>query len=762
MKKLFLLLFYTTLYVFLSAQNISVEQLESKWRVLYQKGSVAFDNNDYINATKYFSESVNLLTNNEAKNTKYHIYSLIKLGETYHKSGEHEKELLVTNELIEIRKVIRPNSKREVDYLYNFGYYLSNLNRFDEALVYLNGALSLDEPLSQMQGEKSMIFHRIAFCHYCLNDYQQAIDYEVKSIEFDDNKTPDYQKSLAFYYYKSQNWEGLERIMHNCYDYTREPVLRKFSQSKALDRAIYWDKAKYLFTDFIPRYASEHPSDILVSYAYNAALFSKGILLSAENKTAELILNSNDSELIKQYNHYIDLKKKKNRSLDEEFEMQALSDVFIRYQKEHKNEYRQDFRIKWEDVQSKLTDNDIAIEFITVPNSSGGDDYVALYIKKSSVAPKLIHIASFSELSAIHRDLIYTTPELYNIVWKALESAIDDVQNIYFSAAGMFYNTAIEYLPDEDGISFYQKKNVYRLSSTKELYLTKSRSIKKSAMFGGINYDTKPSIMIKQSQAIDTTNDIRSTIPVDSLDFRGAATSAGFAYLEGTMDEIGEIALIALESGIENDVFSGDDGSEANFKLLSDKEINSLHIATHGFYYAGKSINNVKNIEQIFYESNTHFTPNGFDVADEDKMLTRSGLVFAGANNVIKKVPLPEGTQDGILHADEIANMNLYEVDLLVLSACQSGLGQIVSSEGVFGLQRGFKKAGVNSIVMSLWRVNDAATHLLMTEMYKNLAIGQTKREALSNAQNILRSAEGGLFDKPEYWAAFVIIDALN
>ena len=106
--------------------------------------------------------------------------------------------------------------------------------------------------------------------------------------------------------------------------------------------------------------------------------------------------------------------------------------------------------------------------------------------------------------------------------------------------------------------------------------------------------------------------------------------------------------------------------------------------------------------------------------------------------------------------------MDLSHIDLLVLSACQSGLGDVAASEGVFGLQRGFKRAGVKSIVMSLWKVDDKATEILMTEFYKNLSKKETRREALFNAQLSLRTYGGGMYDDPKYWAAFILLDGMN
>jgi CHAT domain-containing protein len=120
---------------------------------------------------------------------------------------------------------------------------------------------------------------------------------------------------------------------------------------------------------------------------------------------------------------------------------------------------------------------------------------------------------------------------------------------------------------------------------------------------------------------------------------------------------------------------------------------------------------------------------------------------------------IPEGVDDGVLTAREIAQLDLRTLDLVVLSACETGLGD-VSGDGVFGLQRGFKKAGAKTLLMSLWKVDDHATQLLMTEFYRNLTAGQSKRQAFIAAQQHLRQCEGGKYDKPEFWAAFILLDA--
>ena len=146
----------------------------------------------------------------------------------------------------------------------------------------------------------------------------------------------------------------------------------------------------------------------------------------------------------------------------------------------------------------------------------------------------------------------------------------------------------------------------------------------------------------------------------------------------------------------------------------------------------------------------------------EDKPMTRSGLLFSGCNHVIHHEQIPDGEEDGILTAQEITMLDLRGLDLVVLSACQTGLGDIISGEGVLGLQRGFKKAGAKTILMSLDKVNDEATRILMVEFYRNLMSGKTKYQSLKDAQHYLRKVENGKYDAPKYWASFIMLDGLN
>ena len=219
------------------------------------------------------------------------------------------------------------------------------------------------------------------------------------------------------------------------------------------------------------------------------------------------------------------------------------------------------------------------------------------------------------------------------------------------------------------------------------------------------------------------------------------------------MDEVRQFGATLSDSNWTCLLDTASLGTEESFKSMAGKKVNAVHIATHGFYYTPEEADNTRYDFFLLYNQ---------DLSAEDKSLTRSGLNMSGANHILEGENLPDNVEDGILTAKEIANIDLRGLDLVVLSACQTGLGDVSQGEGVFGLQRGFKKAGANSILMSLWEVDDKATQILMTQFYRNWLSGQSKRQSLLSAQIYLREIEGGKYNEPKYWAAFVLLDGIE
>lgn len=197
------------------------------------------------------------------------------------------------------------------------------------------------------------------------------------------------------------------------------------------------------------------------------------------------------------------------------------------------------------------------------------------------------------------------------------------------------------------------------------------------------------------------------------------------------------------------EMLSGNIGTEASFKALDGKGKRIIHIATHGFYF-DDSIKDIAYIERMSSVSKYDY---------DNKAMFRSGLLFSGADYAWNGEINTENVDDGILTAQEISNIDLTGLDLVVLSACDTAHGEM-NSDGVFGLQRGFKKAGANSILMSLWKVDDDATGQFMSAFYHYLIHGNSKVDALKSAQKYLRS--NPKYSDPQYWAGFVLLDGLN
>ena len=184
---------------------------------------------------------------------------------------------------------------------------------------------------------------------------------------------------------------------------------------------------------------------------------------------------------------------------------------------------------------------------------------------------------------------------------------------------------------------------------------------------------------------------------------------------------------------------------------------NILHIATHGFFYPDpkevqQQEEKVETSEITFRGGSRGFGVNSF--VENDNPLMRSGLVFAGANDVWSQQAKNDSIDDGVLTAQEVSNIDMRKTELVVMSACETGLGDIKGSEGVYGLQRAFKMAGVNYMIMSLWQVPDKETEEFMTSFYKKLIKQKDIKQAFAETQKEMRTK----YD-PYFWAAFVLIE---
>jgi len=484
---------------------------------------------------------------------------------------------------------------------------------------------------------------------------------------------------------------------------------------------------------------------------YNIQLLNKGMLLQTDINIGKIVLQSNDDQLIKSYQELLSTNHKDSNQL------YKLEQEFLQLFRVKGYNALSFMDITLNDILSSLRKLEVAIEFINGYKLDDIQYYAALIIRNDWEAPKMIPLCKKSDLeplikrlqdiynSTSHRDSAesYIYKRLYTFVWSKLEPYINEGDNVYFSPSGLLHQINVEVLKDATGRQANEKYNLFRVSSTRELCMDKPvNQWKTAALYGDLVYDVDSTVMLAQSRAYlsNESNDTASRGFIPDSTHR-----AGLSQLSNTAEEINAIDRLLSSKRIGTAKYMQYAGNEESFKALSGKKTSIIHLATHGFFFKDEETKAKPFFEMLDMDQH-QYRP--------DNSLKRSGLILAGGQRAWLGEPIPDNVEDGILLAEEIAAMDLSGTDLVVLSACETGLGEI-TSEGVFGLQRAFKKAGVQTLVMSLWKVHDAATSLMMRTFYKNLLDGKSKRDAFAMAQQTVKEK----YENPYYWASFIMLD---
>ena len=515
------------------------------------------------------------------------------------------------------------------------------------------------------------------------------------------------------------------------YDYISQSLLGTMAMFSIKDRERYQKSLSDFSQSIVPYIIGNKTSGKEVNLLLNSSFISKSLLLATEMQISNIIKKTDDPDLKRLYSVY--LKAKENTSDS----MQLVETAILRHPKVSK--YMTNLKTtKWQRIQNALRDDEAAVEFIqTIPMSGDkSDDYIAVIIRCDK-DPQLVRLPGISKISF---DKDFDLNSLVSIVWKPLEKELNGINQLYFSPTGILHNLPIEYF---SGVA--SRLNI-RLTTLAEI-LKKSdvRSIfsVEAALFGGLEYDAIPDTLPENSKRENSI----ATQRVVELNER-----AGVRYLPGSLTEIHSIGETLNTKNIPAKLYTGSKGSEEQFKALSGKKLSVLHFATHGFYYSpDKTASVSRSLRKMFSEDT--------GLSETDRAMFRTGLLMSGANYKLTGRPLPATWEDGVLTAHEISTTDLYGTSLAVLSACQSGMGDI-SSEGVFGMPRALKKAGVQTIIMSLWKVDDEATSILMDNFYKSYSEGKSASESLLIAQNALR--KDLRFENPYYWSAFVVLDDIS
>lgn len=736
---------------------------------------------NYAEAIRLANEAMEIWKNVFGKLHPDYATTLGNLANYYSDIGNYAEAVRLDKEAMEIWKtLLGPENHEYARSLNNLGLSYSYLGNYAEAIRLVTEAMGIDK---KVFGTEHPIYAKLlgnlALISSNYGNYAEAMRLETEAMGIRKKVFgvihPEYALSLE----NLANYNSVFGNYAEAYKYCKQNtriiqshVRKIFSGlSSTLQKSIWERKYAADFNILLPNCVVRCQNDESISELYDmTCLFAKGILLNTGIEMRKLILESGDSIIIQKYDTMLKNISIYNKLIekpqsDRYFDADSLNSVIQKQEMELARDskaygdYTHNMTIKWKDVQKNLGDNDIAIEFLDFPIiNTDSTLYVAITLKRGYDSPHLVTLFEKKQLMAINEDIYYSQTDVSNLVWKPLEEELKGIRNIYFAPSGELHRIGIEYLPINDTNIISDKHSLYRLTSTRQLAIVGDRTVgNKNILYGGINYDEKSDVAMS-NETSTMGNRLRgacSRACVDSLSTRGS-----FEYLDGTRIETNLIAENMEQHRAPYIYYIGKEATEESFKQLDGTKPKAIHIATHGFYFTETMTRKIQFARPI-----TELATEGIPQAGrfvEDKSMTRSGLLFSGCNRVFRHEQIPEGEEDGILTAQEISTLDLRGLDLVVLSACQTGLGEISSGEGVFGLQRGFKNAGAKTILMSLDKVEDEATRILMVEFYRNLMNGKSKLQSLKDAQTYLRHVENGKYDKPKYWASFIMLDGLN
>ena len=742
--------------------------------VVYTNRGVAYMlTSDYLNAEYYLVKSYNIIINNKKSHYKNQSVVCVNLASLYMRMGQYKKALIYAIRSCEIAEIQKKYGEQHLVALSNLAEVYYEMKDYENAIKTLEEAISNNQnytgvPFVGATGLLAKVFYKKEFYGEALEMWKSA---QMLAEEADIENLVKYRmfqrgiiKSYIALNRFNEAWQERKKL--------GEDKLNEFSSINEIIDAIHTDIELYanLFTDkqvltertmhlvkdihslikadlsahFI--YMSELEREFYVKriydaivtnnsfvvetfddntgFLYNSCLFSKGLLLNASLSLEKNIYKSGDKLLLEDVRRLKSMKAYLKSTGEDNKEIKTKSEIL---EKDVMNRCKQKGistdiveTVTYAQIAQALGKDDVAIEYVRYKDKAGKYRYAASVIRNDWEYPHNIDLCSEDQITFIKNNPdCYLNSELYNLLIKPLSYSFSKKGTLWYSPDGLIHLLGLENLNDDEGMMMSDRYRVMRVTSTREVIGQGRTAGRDMVLFGGIDYNA----------------DIEDIYYNTSVSERSSTGSYVWSYLPGTDREVEAIADRMKKKSYDISLFKGDKAMEYNIKTLSGHSPEILHIATHGFY-----MNN-----------------------DE---MEKAGLVFAGANNSWNSEELTMyQLDDGILTGEEITWLDMSSTDLVVLSACQTGIGN-VDIEGMHGLQRAFKRAGARSLMVSLWSVDDTATKALMERFYTRLSEGWDKRDALKDAQKHIK---GMVFkdstykdingSNPYYWAAFIIID---
>jgi CHAT domain-containing protein len=702
----------------------------------------------YDEAMELLNQSIAISESSQGSKSSNHQRLLTNLAILYQEKGNYDKAEETFMHVIELKE--KRLGKSHPDY----AHMLSNLaalyvvmGKDDQVIELLTSAKEIYEDKLGVNHPSyaSNMSHLGNFYRYKQNyeESEKSLQQVLFIREQVLGKThPDYASTLedlALLY-----WESGQLL--DAYKYFQETLELSFSfiedffpAMSESEKSRYWGKMQprfFRYFAFATQYVDQEP--IISKELFEYRIATKALLLSSSTRIRKTILASGNQELIDKYLEWTDLKESlsayysfsKKELVEQKINLDSLEREVNNKEKflsENSEVFKEGYFIKapeFEEIKSMLSAEEAGVEIIQIPvferTLTSDSEYYALIVTTETEYPALVRLNSSSELDDKYFKYYRNSIQLkradeysFEKFWAPIVPNIRNKNHIYIS---------------NDGI--YNQVNINTLK-------------------GAGNYvvdDINVSLLTNLSALLEGSKEVGeggNTSEVFLLGFPDYGESDEILPLPGTEKEIEDINDVLTNSKFKTTLVTGNEATEEAVKDLKDPGL--VHIATHGFFMPDIGISDDSPVFGI--------EPS----AAREKPMLRSGVLLKGAAYTFHGVDHKEisNENNGVLTAYEVMNLDFDQTSLVVLSACETGLGDMKTGEGVYGLQRAFLVAGADALIMSLWKVNDEATQKLMTSFYRNLSTSSDYKQAFKKAQLALKKE----YSDPYFWGAFVMIE---
>lgn len=740
----------------------------------------------------YLTKAISILENAVVLDKKIYITALNNIGSYYLGQSNFDVAVTYFDKSLTIRKELF--GENHPDYatgLYNIGLLYEEMGKSDKSVGYFEKSLTI---YGNTIGKDNLTYAKtlsnLGNAYSSLGKYIQAESCYKSALQIVDSKQGrqninyiNVLNNLSYLYIDMNEPDKAEPVFTEANKLMKEVIRNTVSFMSEIEKEAYLTTVANDFKAINSFYYSQkNIKPELIGNLFDNEIFTNGMLLGSERSMRVKIQNSKDQRLNDIYEKWVTIKKELavnySRPIDErdknlpgmEAEANNLEKQLYQMSADFKSSSDNE-NLNWKKIQENLADNEAFIEFLNFElfeqYLTGKIIYAALILTKKIKYPEIVYLCKEKDINRIIgttgkdknqfvntlyastrgagastqtvKYSSYKGDSLAKYLWKPIQPFLQGINKIYIVLSGLLHQISFAALPGEQSKFLCQQYELNVLSNARFLGEEKNQSLKGTDVgvfniFGGIDFNTK-----QGTSKSEVTDDEIYKTNTNQIPLSSVSRGESWNYLAGTLEESNKIEQAAKAKSKQINLITGNSATEEKFKQMSGKNSpDVLHIATHGFFFPDINVKQ-KNDENVFKTA--------------ENPLFRSGLLFAGANLSWQGKQNDDGSEDGILTAYEVSTLDLSKTRLVVLSACETGLGDIKGSEGVYGLQRAFKKAGVEYIIMSLWQVPDKETSEFMQLFYTNWLSGMTVRQAFAQTQKEMSTRY-----TPYYWAAFVLI----